>query len=195
MKRNETKRTDERTNERMNKRKENRWTRGLLSGSRAKIVNSRDSRVIGGMCFQSVDERRAREGEADHEKERWRQVVGVPEIPVTEPKPFYWTRARWMEARWDDAQSPRPFGRLSATRSSAVPRYFLSRPAEIIQLLNIRLFSTPDIRIRRASAAFRVASAMRDAHLHLRGAAFRMRKFCASQCPVPVSFDSCWIVA
>lgn len=88
MKRNETKR-NERTNERANKRKGSRWTRGLLPpGSRAKIVNSRDSRVIGGMCFQSVVER-IRKGKAEQEKERRRQVVGVPEIPVTEPKPFY----------------------------------------------------------------------------------------------------------
>lgn len=90
---NETKR-NERTNERANKRKGSRWTRGLLPpGSRAKIVNSRDSRVIGGMCFQSVVER-IRKGKAEQEKERRRQVVGVPEIPVTEPKPFYWTRTR-----------------------------------------------------------------------------------------------------
>lgn len=51
----------------------------------------------------------------------------------------------------DDAQ-------CSAIRSYrdalAVPRYFLSRPAEIIQLLNIRLFSNPDIRIRRKYRVF-----------------------------------------
>lgn len=51
----------------------------------------------------------------------------------------------------DDAQ-------CSAVRSYrdalAVPRYFLSRPAEIIQLLNIRLFSNPDIRIRRKHRVF-----------------------------------------
>lgn len=51
----------------------------------------------------------------------------------------------------DDAQ-------CSAIRSYrdalAVPRYFLSQPAEIIQLLNIRLFSNPDIRIRRKYRVF-----------------------------------------
>lgn len=87
-----------------------------------------------------------REG-TKREKERWRQVVAIPEIPVTEPKPFYWTRTRW-EKCMDDAQCP---GHSMISRMRlAVPSIFsISRHAEIIQLLNIRLFSNPDIRVRR----------------------------------------------
>lgn len=50
-------------------------------GNRAKIVNGRgDSRVIGGMCWQSV---------VQQARERWRQVVDGPEIPVAELRPLY----------------------------------------------------------------------------------------------------------
>lgn len=94
---------------------------------------------------QSSNKREKRKHE--REKERWRQVVAIPEIPVTEPKPFYWTRTR-REKCMDDAQCP---GHSMISRMRlAIPSIFsISRHAEIIQLLNIRLFSNPDIRVRR----------------------------------------------